>query len=176
MTQGLGQPDQSRAARYVLKDYVSGKLLYVEPPPDVTDAQEFNRELYDISQLPAKRRAVVTAAMEELSVEGDDTASLLSDMLPLPRGPKSEKIDKAFFKAGQGSAGHLSKPFNYKYSQQGMEETTGKHLSGRKLRAMIAIEKGVDPKDVQLVSGKKHFKGGQKGRGKNRGNGADDED
>ncbi|KAL2090251.1 hypothetical protein ACEWY4_014939 [Coilia grayii] len=27
-----GQPDQSRSARYVLKDYVSGKLLYCHPP------------------------------------------------------------------------------------------------------------------------------------------------
>uniref|UniRef100_W5KLP4 Large subunit GTPase 1 homolog n=1 Tax=Astyanax mexicanus TaxID=7994 RepID=W5KLP4_ASTMX len=30
-----GQPDQSRSARYVLKDYVSGKLLYCHPPPHI---------------------------------------------------------------------------------------------------------------------------------------------
>ncbi|KAM6063083.1 large subunit GTPase 1 homolog isoform 2-T2 [Chlamydotis macqueenii] len=30
-----GQPDQPRSARYVLKDYVSGKLLYCHPPPGV---------------------------------------------------------------------------------------------------------------------------------------------
>ncbi|XP_030647290.1 large subunit GTPase 1 homolog [Chanos chanos] len=35
-----GQPDQSRSARYVLKDYVSGKLLYCHPPPHV-DAKDF---------------------------------------------------------------------------------------------------------------------------------------
>ncbi|XP_060098776.1 large subunit GTPase 1 homolog [Heteronotia binoei] len=28
-----GQPDQPRSARYVLKDYVAGKLLYCHPPP-----------------------------------------------------------------------------------------------------------------------------------------------
>lgn len=28
-----GQPDQSRSARYILKDYVNGKLLYCYPPP-----------------------------------------------------------------------------------------------------------------------------------------------
>ncbi|KAM5335130.1 large subunit GTPase 1 homolog isoform 1-T1 [Glossophaga mutica] len=28
-----GQPDQPRSARYVLKDYVNGKLLYCHPPP-----------------------------------------------------------------------------------------------------------------------------------------------
>lgn len=30
-----GQPDQPRSARYVLKDYVSGKLLYCHPPPGI---------------------------------------------------------------------------------------------------------------------------------------------
>ncbi|XP_035764114.1 large subunit GTPase 1 homolog [Neolamprologus brichardi] len=30
-----GQPDQSRSARYVLKDYVSGKLLHCHPPPHI---------------------------------------------------------------------------------------------------------------------------------------------
>ncbi|XP_043854532.1 large subunit GTPase 1 homolog [Dromiciops gliroides] len=30
-----GQPDQPRAARYILKDYVRGKLLYCHPPPGI---------------------------------------------------------------------------------------------------------------------------------------------
>lgn len=30
-----GQPDQSRSARYVLKDYVNGKLLYCHAPPEI---------------------------------------------------------------------------------------------------------------------------------------------
>ncbi|XP_062955489.1 large subunit GTPase 1 homolog [Cynocephalus volans] len=29
-----GQPDQPRSARYILKDYVNGKLLYCHPPPE----------------------------------------------------------------------------------------------------------------------------------------------
>uniref|UniRef100_A0A8C5GQS8 Large subunit GTPase 1 homolog n=1 Tax=Gouania willdenowi TaxID=441366 RepID=A0A8C5GQS8_GOUWI len=35
-----GQPDQSRSARYILKDYVTGRLLYCHPPPHV-DAENF---------------------------------------------------------------------------------------------------------------------------------------
>ncbi|XP_034637782.1 large subunit GTPase 1 homolog isoform X1 [Trachemys scripta elegans] len=35
-----GQPDQPRSARYVLKDYVSGKLLYCYPPPGI-DPKDF---------------------------------------------------------------------------------------------------------------------------------------
>ncbi|KAM4694859.1 large subunit GTPase 1 homolog [Discoglossus pictus] len=30
-----GQPDQPRSSRYVLKDYVTGKLLYCQPPPGI---------------------------------------------------------------------------------------------------------------------------------------------
>ncbi|XP_065218737.1 large subunit GTPase 1 homolog [Planococcus citri] len=36
-----GQPDNPRAARYILKDYVNGKLLYCYAPPN-TDQKEFH--------------------------------------------------------------------------------------------------------------------------------------
>ncbi|XP_003385333.1 PREDICTED: large subunit GTPase 1 homolog isoform X1 [Amphimedon queenslandica] len=39
-----GQPDQSRAARYILKDFVNGKILYCEAPPG-TDPVTFNEHL-----------------------------------------------------------------------------------------------------------------------------------
>ncbi|XP_034530219.1 large subunit GTPase 1 homolog [Notolabrus celidotus] len=35
-----GQPDQSRSARYILKDFVNGKLLYCHPPPHI-NAEDF---------------------------------------------------------------------------------------------------------------------------------------
>lgn len=34
-----GQPDQSRSARYVLKDYVNGRLLYSLAPPEIPQAE-----------------------------------------------------------------------------------------------------------------------------------------
>ncbi|KAK9447424.1 P-loop containing nucleoside triphosphate hydrolase protein [Limtongia smithiae] len=40
-----GRPDESKAARVVLKDFVKGKLLYSEPPPGV-DGVAFNEETY----------------------------------------------------------------------------------------------------------------------------------
>jgi large subunit GTPase 1 len=171
MTQGQGQPDQSRAARYVLKDYVNGKLLYCEPPPGDIDPMEFNRDLYNLAHLPVKRRIALARAMEAMSVDGssvDDSASLLTDIVALPQGPKSERLDKSFFKAQGGSAGHVTMPFNARYTQQGaqMAMASGKQLSGRKMRALFALENGIDPKDVQLSSGKKHFKGGKKAKGK----------
>ncbi|EGF80335.1 hypothetical protein BATDEDRAFT_1375, partial [Batrachochytrium dendrobatidis JAM81] len=41
-----GNPDEARAARYILKDYVNGKLLFIHPPPSF-DALDFNREIYE---------------------------------------------------------------------------------------------------------------------------------
>lgn len=172
-TSGQGNPDESRAARFILKDYVSGKLLWVEPPPGDVDAKEFNSELYDPSHLTGKQRLALATAMEMKSAARRDGESELDDfdMLSLqPSGPKTQSLDKKFFGPGSGSAGHVNKPFSYKYTEQGKaaaaEIGSTKHLSGRKARTMIALEKGLDPKDVQLMSGKKHFKGGPKVRAK----------
>ncbi|KAK3944155.1 large subunit GTPase 1 [Diplogelasinospora grovesii] len=176
MTQGMGQPDQSRAARYILKDYVNGKLLYCEPPPgqDI-DPKEFNTDMYDMTHLPEKRRAALAAAMAEVDLEGGDEEPLTSEMVALgalPSGAKSKRLDKQFFKSpAAGNAGHVSMPFNHKYSEQ------GKVRSGRKMRAMIALEQGVDPKDVQLMTGKKrHFKRGMKEKVRRRNKKEEDDD
>ncbi|KAK9485392.1 P-loop containing nucleoside triphosphate hydrolase protein [Lipomyces starkeyi] len=40
-----GRPDESKAARVILKDFVKGKLLYSQPPPE-EDPVEFNRATY----------------------------------------------------------------------------------------------------------------------------------
>ncbi|OAA75776.1 ribosome biogenesis GTPase Lsg1 [Akanthomyces lecanii RCEF 1005] len=173
-TSGLGQPDQSRAARYVLKDYVNGKLLFVSPPPGIEDANEFNEELYDEEHLPEKRRAALAAAAEQLSLADDplaDGASVAgaSDMVsiqpPPAVGPKTRKLDKGFFGA-KSAGGHVTQPFNYKYTEQGALES-GKALTGRKARTAYALENGLDPKELAKATSKKHFKGGQSnGKGK----------
>jgi large subunit GTPase 1 len=154
---GQGQPDESRAARYILKDYVSGKLLFCHPPPSESpiDPREFNRELYDMEHLPQKRRGIL-AAQTEGSITRSEDPSLIDDpeLVPAPplQGEKSNRLDRRFFGPGQGNAGHLTMPFNHQYSEQ------GKQLSGRKERAILALEKDVDPADLRMNS-KKHFKG-----------------
>lgn len=37
-TSGFGNPDESRASRHILKDYVQGKLLYCHPPPTFSES------------------------------------------------------------------------------------------------------------------------------------------
>ncbi|KAK9712390.1 hypothetical protein QE152_g24911 [Popillia japonica] len=32
-----GQPDNPRSARFIIKDFISGQLLYVHPPPGIND-------------------------------------------------------------------------------------------------------------------------------------------
>ncbi|SPN97644.1 related to putative human GTP-binding protein MMR1 [Cephalotrichum gorgonifer] len=168
-TQGLGQPDASRAARIILKDYVKGKLIYCHPPPGDFDPEEFNRDLYDEFHLPEKRRGALAASLHAMALTEDGiSVGEMSDLTAIPQGAKSKKLDKGFFGEGAGNEGHLSRPFNYKYTEQG--RAGGKGLSGRKAKALIAAQHGVDVKDVRVGSSKKHYKGGPKmGKVKRRG-------
>lgn len=75
MRSGQGNPDESRAARYILKDYVNGRLLFVHPPPlladDETTAAEdpdaqaaaFNSQLYNLANIPEARRLQILQAV-----------------------------------------------------------------------------------------------------------------
>lgn len=164
-TQGLGQPDESRAARYVLKDYVRGKLLFCHPPPHepAIDGADFNRNLYDAAHLPEHRRVAWKIHDDTLSIAGSEAASTMAGseiLIGLPSGRKTDFMDQKFFARGQGNAGHLSVPVQ----QQSM--SAGKQLSGRKLKEIVALEKDVNPADLKMNS-KKHFKANKR-RGKSR--------
>ena len=178
-TTGQGQPDTARAARYILKDYVSGKLLFCHPPPadPPIDSLAFNRELYDINHIPARRRAALSAlraaaADEEQAAEDSSLADPeAARPAPQPSGAKSKRLDRAFFSDTGPNDGHLRRPFSHAYSEQGqaaaqrvLDDNGGKMPSGRKLRTLVALEKGVDP--GELRGGKKHFKGERKKKGK----------
>jgi large subunit GTPase 1 len=45
-----GMPDVNRGSRYILKDYVNGKLLYCYPPPHIEDADSFQEHRYEPSK------------------------------------------------------------------------------------------------------------------------------
>ncbi|KAI9653337.1 MAG: hypothetical protein M1831_006042 [Alyxoria varia] len=209
-TTGMGIPDEKRAARIVLKDYVNGKLLFVHPPPrqPEIDGQEFNRRLYDPEHLPQKIRAAEAVEDEELLQQNEQSkpsangVALNNDLssihasideggvslmdhshtgpLPNVQGDKSRELDTRFFDAatrrpaGGGvrldrsqtpdqppdNAGHTvsSNPFQ----TQGRSH---KDISGRKLKNVVALERGVDPSELKDPSGKKHFKGNKRKKG-----------
>lgn len=69
-----GQPDQSRSARYVLKDYVNGRLLYCHVPPGYkqdefhTFAPRVRREISE-DQLPSQQqRAMRVSTCKKVSI------------------------------------------------------------------------------------------------------------
>ncbi len=160
---GQGQPDESRAARYILKDYVNGRLLFCHPPPTdpPIDFHDFNRELYGGEPVSVVHRQADGAELDkglERAKDGSDLGQSKLVSSPPAQGAKSAKLDKNFFTSARGNAGHLTMPFNHKYSEQG-QTSSGKYLSGRKQREMIALESGMDPSEVRNMSQKKHFKG-----------------
>lgn len=51
-----GNPDESRAARIILKDFVAGKLLYCNAPPLFKDSHQFNEETWLKLRLDAPKK------------------------------------------------------------------------------------------------------------------------
>ncbi|KAG0637928.1 hypothetical protein HOY80DRAFT_907058 [Tuber brumale] len=152
---GAGIPDESRAARYILKDYVNGKLLFCHPPPagSPIDPLNFNKGLYDEAHLPRNRRTGAS-----LGQDNDD--DLTSEYLPVAEmGEKSHDLDRKFFVEGQVNLGYVKTPFHLGAGAAGALPG-GKHLSGRKARTMIALDNNLSPEEVRkAMGGKKHFKG-----------------
>ncbi|SGZ58676.1 CIC11C00000003816 [Sungouiella intermedia] len=83
MTQGFGSADESRASRYILKDYVNGKLLYINPPPrkledgswdmpSILEAREFNKDLYTLQTLPETRQQQILSALTSKNMKVDE--------------------------------------------------------------------------------------------------------
>lgn len=59
-----GEPDNSRAARLVLKDFVNGKLLYCYTPPSVRQ-----KEFHTFEKLPEKdESSIPPRALKQIKV------------------------------------------------------------------------------------------------------------
>lgn len=98
---GQGNPDEARAARVVLKDYVTGKLLFSHAPPGISDA-EFNEETHRIAlrRAAGKKRAPVTR------VGKNADTFVTSAPLPggAPGGAKTNALDSTFFQENSNSS------------------------------------------------------------------------
>lgn len=102
MTQGYGKPDQSRASRYILKDYVNGKLLFVNSPPkkvgdgdlydypSLEEAREMNKDLYTFRTLPKSRKTHILEALSARDINIDEY-DLSKDMSKLSTSVSSKK-------------------------------------------------------------------------------------
>ncbi|KAG6821361.1 hypothetical protein H0H93_014158 [Arthromyces matolae] len=98
---GQGNPDEARAARYILKDYVNGKLLYCRSPPGVPE-DVFNEDTHAESLRRAfgKKKAPVTRVGRDADtfIATIDTAPSLTAVLQ-GQGVKSQALDHDFFES-----------------------------------------------------------------------------
>ncbi|KAI0652079.1 P-loop containing nucleoside triphosphate hydrolase protein [Trametes meyenii] len=164
MRSGQGNPDEARAARYILKDYVNAKLLYCHPPTGVPE-DEFNEQTREIALKRAigKKRAPVTRVTKNadtfIAPAGTPGSAPVA-----AQGNKSRKVDQEFF---ANNASLASRPMTQGVKGQGQEFSRGRiyphqnmvaddgtPLSGRRARiaAVLAAAGG------EIQPGKKHHK------------------
>lgn len=108
MRSGQGNPDEARAARYILKDYVNGKLLFCHSPPGVSE-ELFNQRAHEhaLTQMTGKKRAPVTRV-------GKKADTFISHVVSIPRSSNiseplkvsstSQALDNDFFASSSGEA------------------------------------------------------------------------
>ncbi|PKI85370.1 hypothetical protein MVES1_000476 [Malassezia vespertilionis] len=133
--QGQGNPDESRAARYVLKDYNSARLLFAHPPPGV-DADAFNEE----------QRENTLSCLSENKPRAQPTEPADPRRLPVTApASKTNSLDNVFF--GTGPAPGVT--------------INGRRATAPPGRASENIE-GV-PQTLK-DSSKKHFKGNKRSK------------
>ncbi|KAJ7630761.1 hypothetical protein FB45DRAFT_793431 [Roridomyces roridus] len=160
---GQGNPDEARAARYVMKDYVTAKLLYCHPPPAIPDSS-FNERTHELAlaRYADKKRAPVTRVGK-----GADTFVRTEPLstTAAPQSSKSHDLDRNFFENNsalsprpfvQGSGGQDGTSFTRMrvYPHQNSVADNGMVISGRRARlaSVLANNAGV------LGEGKKHHK------------------
>ncbi|AMD21315.1 HER036Wp [Eremothecium sinecaudum] len=168
MTQGFGSADQSRASRYILKDYVNGKLLYVNPPYHLEDdtpytmeeCREFNKELYVFENLPESRKEQLLDAAKKKGIEVLDLARDLSmltfsshiggdgdkvEAKSVTHGGKqaalynaTSELDRDFFKMSKVQ-GQLTNPFHKSQQQShSNKKHNNKNKKAKKKAAMAS--------------------------------------
>ncbi|KAF9020316.1 P-loop containing nucleoside triphosphate hydrolase protein [Hymenopellis radicata] len=99
---GQGNPDEARSARVILKDYVNGKLLFCQSPPDIPES-EFNEETHRIAlrRAEGKKRAPVTRVGK--NADTFVATALQADGTPAPSG-KMASLDAQFFNENANSS------------------------------------------------------------------------
>ncbi|KAI0715376.1 P-loop containing nucleoside triphosphate hydrolase protein [Earliella scabrosa] len=159
---GQGNPDEARAARYILKDYVNAKLLYCHPPPGIQEDQ-FNEDTRQIALRRAmgKKRAPTTRVVKKADTFVAPVVNDASD-ISAAQSNKSKKLDQEFFANGtlsarpfvQGARGHGQDFSRTKlYPHQNMVADDGTPLTGRRARIAAVLAAGGD-----IAPGKKHHK------------------
>ncbi|KAG0090232.1 hypothetical protein BGZ93_009241 [Podila epicladia] len=170
---GQGNPDESRAARYVLKDYVNGKLLYCAPPPNF-DPIEFNQEHNQLDRFTKRKQApthrlpasastfINMAAVTPLTHTGSGTGKTAAvDSSFFSPGRKTQFLPKVTGKMAIDVTNGMQRVQMFPHQQR--TDNQGGYVS-RKMRMQGVrdglLEMGVD--DVAGALGNKKHKKGKK--------------
>ncbi|KXS17584.1 P-loop containing nucleoside triphosphate hydrolase protein [Gonapodya prolifera JEL478] len=167
-----GNPDESRAAKYILKDYVNGKILFCSPPPG-EDPVTFNAEIYHGKSLSAKRRKAAEAAESERQSANSASALLKRGIQRPSGGSGASNFDEDFF----GDSALPTRAFTKSKYGAGVEftrpvfghEAVGR-ASGGGTSAVGSVAGGswattsAGSGRAQWDGGKKHFKGNKGGK------------
>ncbi|KAF8078794.1 hypothetical protein FPV67DRAFT_1466520 [Lyophyllum atratum] len=154
-----GNPDEARSARYILKDYVNGKLLFCHPPPGISEDM-FNQPTHDgaILRAAGKKRAPVTRVGKNadtfipanvVEVPSDGQSILRAQ----GQGPKSRALDHDFFETNSSLS---SRPFLQSSLHQGQAFTRQTMYPHQNAVANDGTLSG--PKPVVGIDGKKSHK------------------
>ncbi|KAI9283570.1 hypothetical protein BC943DRAFT_280861 [Umbelopsis sp. AD052] len=154
-----GNPDESRAARYILKDYVNGKLLFCHPPPSI-DEKEFNKETHELQKyLDLQKKLAPTTRVPSNALNYIPPAETSN----VARGPKTQAIDSSFFQAQTLKAsvsGRQQGDFTrvQLFPHQNRLADDGSQLAPGGRRERLAMVNGLNG-GAPEVTGKKHKKG-----------------
>jgi large subunit GTPase 1 len=157
---GQGNPDEARAARYILKDYVNAKLLFCHPPPNYP-ADEFNRVTRELAlrRIAGKKRAPTTRVSKVSDTYPlGNTISDPHDSPLLPgQSQKSYVLDKQFFdgttslaarpfpKGAAGKTQSISRPILYPHHLSVADDGTPLVVDRVQVGALIANTGGRPP-------------------------------
>jgi large subunit GTPase 1 len=160
----MGNPDEARAARFILKDYVNGKILYCHPPPDV-DPDMFNEETHAraLRKFANKKRGPTTHVNKNAVTYlpgSEDTAPGTGEV---GQGHRSKVIDGNFFadKAGLSATAFVKGGRHFTrariYPHQNAVADDGASLTGRRARIAAVLTNAGD-----AHPGKKDHKKGKR--------------
>jgi len=162
MRSGQGNPDEARSARYILKDYVNGKLLFCHSPPGVSEV-EFNQPTYKnaLVWMAGKKRAPVTRVGKDSDtfVPSNVPTSNAGSILPAQgQGARSRAIDQSFFESNTNV--QSSRPFTQENGKEFSRTTLYPHQN-----SIAPDGTPINPKHAHLLavlknaeSGKRHKK------------------
>ncbi|KAF9015556.1 P-loop containing nucleoside triphosphate hydrolase protein [Cyathus striatus] len=161
MRSGQGNPDEARSARYILKDYVNGKLLFCHSPPGIPEV-DFNKQTYKAAlwRTLGKKKAPMTRVGKDSDTYVAPVVEISGSIVTnTPMGSKSLAVDDDFF---QRDSSLSSRPFiqggsssqgftrNRFYPHQNAVANDGTPVNAKQAQLVLLLE--------NRGSGKKHHK------------------